>query len=203
MADSNKDLLNLENKNSSSSTIESKLFVCKKNEFRQTQNPKPKPPDGMPFTSSVPKSQVLGKAKDFLGVFSKANRRLLDDAKDNAKDYDIEALTGNESEYIEMDLMLGVADLHTPEAVAAAESAIAGYQPVISLALSSSSSSDDESSDDDEGSDDDDDDDGDDGDHLACSPTKIKRSKPLEGDNSSEPSGYDKSKKRPKIVELS
>lgn len=88
MADSNKDLLNLENKNSSSSTIglslyytyilvscacvlvhvmlthsqyvfcaESKLLVCKKNEFHQTQNPKPKPPDGMPFTSSVPKSQ--------------------------------------------------------------------------------------------------------------------------------------------------
>ncbi|KAI8537669.1 hypothetical protein RHMOL_Rhmol09G0042000 [Rhododendron molle] len=81
MADSNKDLLNLENKNSSSSTIESKLLVCKKNEFCQTQNPKPKTPDGMPFTSSVPKSQVLGKAKDFLGVFSEANRRLLDDAK--------------------------------------------------------------------------------------------------------------------------
>ncbi|KAE9450567.1 hypothetical protein C3L33_17532, partial [Rhododendron williamsianum] len=182
MADSNKDLLNLENKNSSSSTIESKLLVCKKNEFRQTQNPKPKPPDGITFTSSVPKSQ------DFM------------DMQDNAKDYDIEALTGNESEYIEMDLMLGVADLHTPEAVAAAESAIAGYQPVISLALSSSSS-DDESSDD-EGSDDDDGG-GDDGDHLACSPTKIKRSKPLEGDNSTEPSGNDKSKKRPKIVELS
>ncbi|KAI8537667.1 hypothetical protein RHMOL_Rhmol09G0042000 [Rhododendron molle] len=187
MADSNKDLLNLENKNSSSSTIESKLLVCKKNEFCQTQNPKPKTPDGMPFTSSVPKSQ------DFM------------DMQDNAKDYDIEALTGNESEYIEMDLMLGVADLHTAEAVAAAESAIAGYQPVISLALSSSSS-DDNSSSDDESSDDegsDDDDDSDDGDHLACSPTKIKRSKPLEGDNSTEPSGNDKSKKRAKIVELS
>ncbi|KAI8537670.1 hypothetical protein RHMOL_Rhmol09G0042000 [Rhododendron molle] len=127
------------------------------------------------------------------------------DMQDNAKDYDIEALTGNESEYIEMDLMLGVADLHTAEAVAAAESAIAGYQPVISLALSSSSS-DDNSSSDDESSDDegsDDDDDSDDGDHLACSPTKIKRSKPLEGDNSTEPSGNDKSKKRAKIVELS
>ncbi|KAF7150333.1 hypothetical protein RHSIM_Rhsim02G0173400 [Rhododendron simsii] len=44
--------------------------------------------------------------------------------QDNANDYDIEALTGNESEYIEMDLMLGIADLHTPEALAAAESAI-------------------------------------------------------------------------------
>ena len=32
-----------------------------------------------------------------------------------------------------MDLMLGVADLHTPEAVAAAESAISSRQRVISL----------------------------------------------------------------------
>ena len=36
--------------------------------------------------------------------------------------------------------MLGVADLHTPEAVAAAESAIVGCQPVISLDASSSES---------------------------------------------------------------
>lgn len=215
MADSNKDLLNLEKNNLSSSTIESKLIVCQNNEFRQTQNPKPKPHNGMPFTSSVPKSQVLGKAKDFLGVFSEANKRLQDDAKDNAKEYDIEALTGTESEYIEMDLILGVADLHTPEAVAAAESAIAGYQPVISLTATSCSddSSSNESSDDDDDNDDDDDDSDDsdndktnggyvDGDRLACSPTKTKRLKPLGGDLSTKPSGNGSSKKRPKIVEL-
>lgn len=88
MGESSKDLLNLEKKSSSSSTIglslslfyvsfcvlvfvlvhiwltgflcvfcaESKLIVCK-NDFVQTQNSNPKPPDGMPFTSSVPKSQ--------------------------------------------------------------------------------------------------------------------------------------------------
>ncbi|KAK3001973.1 hypothetical protein RJ639_022282 [Escallonia herrerae] len=71
---------------------------------------------------------VMGKVKDFLGIMAEANKRLQLDARDKSEDYDIEALTGNESEYIEMDLMLGVADLHTPEAVAAAESALAGYQ---------------------------------------------------------------------------
>ncbi|XP_057498977.1 uncharacterized protein LOC130783404 [Actinidia eriantha] len=196
MAESNKDLLNLENNHSSSSTLESKLIVCKNN-----QNPKPKPPDGMPFTSSLPKSQVLGKARDFLGVISEANKRLQHDAKDNAKEYDIEALTGHESEYIEMDLMLGVADLYTPEVVAAAESAIAGRQPVISLADSSSGTGSEDSSDDSGDSVSDSDDDGD---HLTCPPTKHKhkRSKPLDDDTSMEPSRNGKSKKRPKIVEL-
>ncbi|KAJ0876605.1 hypothetical protein HanPSC8_Chr11g0490351 [Helianthus annuus] len=67
----------------------------------------------------------------------------------NSKNLDIEALTGDESEYIEMDLMLGVADLNTPEAVAAAESAIVGSQPIISLDASSSESESEDSSDDD------------------------------------------------------
>ncbi|XP_052119036.1 uncharacterized protein LOC127739760 [Arachis duranensis] len=53
---------------------------------------------------------------------------------DHPKSYNIEELTGNESKVIEMDLMLGVADLNTPEAVAAAESAISSCQPAISLA---------------------------------------------------------------------
>ncbi|PSS24522.1 hypothetical protein CEY00_Acc08857 [Actinidia chinensis var. chinensis] len=201
MAESNKDLLSLENNHSSSSTLESKLIVCKNN-----QNPKPKPPDGMPFTYSLPKSQVLGKARDFLGVMSEANKRLQNDAKDNAKEYDIEALTGHESEYIEMDLMLGVADLYTPEVVAAAESAIAGRQPVISLADSSSSSgtgSEDSSDDSGDDSSDSVSDSDDDGDHLMCPPTEHKRSKPLDDDTSTEPSRNGKSKNRPKIVELS
>nr|GEZ11970.1 hypothetical protein [Tanacetum cinerariifolium] len=83
----------------------------------------------------------------------------------NSKNYDIEALTGDESEYIEVDLMLGVADLNTPEAVAAAESAIVGSQPVISLDASSSDS---------ESEDDDDDDSSDSEDGNQSSPMKSK-----------------------------
>ncbi|KAL7235028.1 hypothetical protein ACSBR1_018496 [Camellia fascicularis] len=103
----------------------------------------------------------MEKVKDFLGVMLEANQRLQNDAKDNVEGYDIEVLTGNESEYIEMDLMLGVADLHTPKAVAASESAIVGYQPVISLAASSSETKLESSSDDssDRDSEDDNDDD--------------------------------------------
>lgn len=40
----------------------------------------------------------------------------------------------NESEYSEMDLLLGIADLHTPEAVTATESSIVGFLPVAPLA---------------------------------------------------------------------
>ena len=98
--------------------------------------------------------------------------------------------------------MLGVADLYTPEVVAAAESAIAGRQPVISLADSSSETGSEDSSDDSSDSDTDSDSD-DDGDHLMCPPTKLKRSKPLDDDSLTKPSRSSKSKKRPKIVELS
>ncbi|KAF5783527.1 hypothetical protein HanXRQr2_Chr11g0508971 [Helianthus annuus] len=90
----------------------------------------------------------MGKLKDFLGVMAESNKKLQQEAM-NSKNLDIEALTGDESEYIEMDLMLGVADLNTPEAVAAAESAIVGSQPIISLDASSSESESEDSSDDD------------------------------------------------------
>ncbi|XP_059653954.1 histone deacetylase HDT2 [Cornus florida] len=193
-------LLQLE-ANNSPSALESKLLVCKNNELLQSQTTKSQPPNGESMPSSVPKSQVLGKVKDFLGVISEANERLQVDAKDSSKDYDIEVLTGNESEYIEMDLMLGVADLHTPEAIAAAESAIASYQPMIPLAGSSSGTESEDSSDD---SDDDNDesDDDDDDDNDTCSPTKGKRSKPDEDNLPSESSRNRQSKKRPKIIEL-
>ncbi|XP_052199872.1 uncharacterized protein LOC127806550 [Diospyros lotus] len=195
MAESNKDLLELEGKNLSSSTIESKLIVCKSNDLSQNQNQKPKPNGkGMPFSSSVPKSQVIGKVKDFLGVISEANERLQDDVVNNAKDYDIEVLTGNESEYIEMDLMLGVADLHTPEAIAAAESAIAGYQAMTSLATSSSSETESEASSNNSSDSDDDD--------VTCSPSNSKRDMSPVDDSSSIPSRNQKLRKRPKIVEL-
>ncbi|CAK9139487.1 unnamed protein product [Ilex paraguariensis] len=136
------------------------------------------------------------KAKDFLGVLSESNKRLQLDAKDNS-DYDIEVLTGHESEYIEMDLMLGVAELQTPEALAAAESAIAGYQPVVPLPASSSGTESEGTSD--EETDDDDDDDN----NATCSPEKLKRPKLTDGDPSSETLKDQQQKKRPKIVELS
>ncbi|XP_034682070.1 uncharacterized protein LOC117911754 isoform X2 [Vitis riparia] len=154
--------------------------------------------------------EVLGKVKDFLGVISEANKKLELDAKDDSgKDYDIEVLTGNESEYIEMDLMLGIADLQTPEAVAAAESSIAGFQPVAPLAGCSSGTESEDSSDyDDSDNDDDEDSDGDKNDdknnNKACSVVKHKRSKSAHGDSSMEvPQKNGGSKKRPKIVELS
>uniref|UniRef100_A0A5B6Z0N2 Uncharacterized protein n=1 Tax=Davidia involucrata TaxID=16924 RepID=A0A5B6Z0N2_DAVIN len=201
MGRSSKALLDLEGKNSSSSSIESTLLVCKKDDLLHSQSTKPHPSDGKPMTSSVPKSQVLGRVKDFLGVMSEANKRLQHDAKENSKDHDIEVLTGNESEYIEMDLMLGVADLHTPEAVAAAESAIVGYQPVIPLAASHDGTESEDSSDDD---DDDDVDDGNGNDsNDTCSPTKFKTSKPAEDNSSNKALRNGRSKKRPKIVELS
>lgn len=133
MQSNNKDLLHLE---AEASPLESKLLFCNRDAGIQSQNLKPELSDKKPDISSVPKSQVLSKIKDFLGVLSEDNKNLELAAMNNPQKYDIEALTGEESEYIEMDLMLGVAELHTQEVVSAAESAIAGYQPVINLATS-------------------------------------------------------------------
>lgn len=78
---------------------------------------------------------------------AEANKKLEQEAEEgNSEAFDLEALTGNESQVIEMDLMLGVADLNTPEAVTAAESAIAGN----GLANGSGNSSSDENDSDDE-----------------------------------------------------
>ncbi|KAF9601500.1 hypothetical protein IFM89_020267 [Coptis chinensis] len=143
-----KDLLDIEKKNTTSSSLESSLLVCKKDSL--PQNPKPQTCSGKLVTTSVAESQVLGKVKDFLGVMAEANARLQHDAKEKScMEYDIEALTGNETEYIEMDLALGVADLHTPEAVAAAEFAMAGSHSVIALPTTCCSGSENETSDDD------------------------------------------------------
>ncbi|XP_050261430.1 uncharacterized protein LOC126706162 [Quercus robur] len=203
MGHTSKDLLHLEHKNPSTSPLESTLLVCRKD---IAPLPQKSIPDGNPITAPVPKSQVLGKIKDFLGVISEANERLQHDAKENSESYDIESLTGNETEIIEMDLMLGIADLHTPEAVAAAESAIAGYQPLNPLAASSSGTISDDSSDndsDDDNDDDDDDDDENDNDdgNDTCLPLKLERSKSGQGNSLSE--DVNPSKKRQKIVELS
>lgn len=104
--------------------------------------------------------------------------------------------------------MLGVADLHTPEAIAAAETAIDGHIPVIPLAASSSSSDedDDDDNDDSSSSDEDDSDDNDSSDEgdekVLCSPTKKEGAK-HSGDESSEALTNKQPGKRPKIVELS
>ncbi|XP_059447861.1 uncharacterized protein LOC132179210 [Corylus avellana] len=197
MGHTSKDLLQLECKNSSTSPLESTLLVCEKDSVSQPQKPLP---HGKPITAPLPKSEVLGKVKDFLGVISEDNVRLQLGAKDNFENCDIEVLTGNESEIIEMDLMLGVADLHTPEAVAAAESAIAGYQSKIPLAGSSSGTDSEDSSG--NGSDDDkEDDNGDNDAEDRCSRLKLKRSKFGRDNSSSEDAS--KSEKQPKIVELS
>uniref|UniRef100_A0A1D1ZH12 Uncharacterized protein C12orf45 n=1 Tax=Anthurium amnicola TaxID=1678845 RepID=A0A1D1ZH12_9ARAE len=86
------------------------------------------------ITATVPTSQVLDKVRDFLGVIAEANEKLQLNAQGNSlSDYDIEVLSGKETEYIEMDLLLGVADLQTPEAVSVAEAAIGGSQQYLSL----------------------------------------------------------------------
>ncbi|KAJ7967619.1 DVA-1 polyprotein [Quillaja saponaria] len=194
MGQTSKELLQLEHKNTSTSQLESALLVNKSKSSSQT---KKQHPEGKAQIAPIPKSQVLGKVKDFLGVISEANERLQFDAKDSSKNYDIEVLTGNESEIIEMDLMLGIAELHTPEAVAAAECAISGLQPVIQSASSSSESESDGSSVDDDNSSDEDDADSDG--KRSC--PFGKKSKSVKDNFSKE--GNHHSKKRSKIVELS
>ncbi|KAL6010773.1 hypothetical protein ACLOJK_001215 [Asimina triloba] len=56
------------------------------------------------------------------------------------RDYDIEVLTGIEKECIEMNRVLGVADLHTPEAVAESDSVMAGSQLIHPSTICSDSS---------------------------------------------------------------
>ncbi|CAI0558833.1 unnamed protein product [Linum tenue] len=139
-----KELLRLEKEDSATagSAFESSLLFCGKDS--SISLPKTTPSDGKLMTAPVPQSQVLGRVKDLLELIAKQP-----DPKDSSENCDIEALTGNESEVIEMDLMLGVAELHNEKAVAAAESALAGALPLITLDGSSSSESDSEDSSDD------------------------------------------------------
>ncbi|KAK8941318.1 hypothetical protein KSP39_PZI010251 [Platanthera zijinensis] len=77
---------------------------------------------------------ALGKVRDFLAVIAKANKDLEIKAQENpCSNYDIEALSDEEKEYIEMDLLLGVADLHSSEAVAAAEASVSGFRPTVDV----------------------------------------------------------------------
>ncbi|KAJ4967028.1 hypothetical protein NE237_018877 [Protea cynaroides] len=195
MGPTSKDLLSFE-RDKSSSSLESTLLVCKKESLSKTS--KPLHTNEKLATTSVPKSQVLGKVKAFLGVMEEANKRLqLDTQEKSQNDHDIEVLTGNETEYIEMDLMLGVAELHTPEAVAAAESAMVGSQQACMLAASSSGSYS-TSSDDESDSDSDNGDDDDDNGNESCLSDKSHKPK-VDPDHSLD---NNQLKHRPKIIEL-
>lgn len=111
--------------------------------------------------------------------------------------------------------MLGVADLNTPEAIAAAESAVNGNQPVLSFAATSESS---DSSDEDEKDDSHSESTSDDEEYkeqsgcdkhdqgkgdrkLKCRPENMKRAKSV-GKESYDGLRNKQSRKRPKIVEL-
>ncbi|CAN1167421.1 hypothetical protein LINPERPRIM_LOCUS18652 [Linum perenne] len=144
MGGSSKELLMMD-KDSSASAFQTSLLVCGR-DSSASQSKGSSSVEKL-VTSPIPQSQVLGKVRDFLGVFSEANRQLQQDAKDNSKKYDIESLTGNEAEVIETcteisisDLMLGVAELRNQQALAAAEAALAGGQQLIKLDGSSSES---------------------------------------------------------------
>ncbi|KAJ6764963.1 hypothetical protein OIU74_023772 [Salix koriyanagi] len=98
-----------------------------------------------------------------------------------------------------MDLMLGIADLHTPEAVAAAEAAIAGSQSMISLAACSSETESEDSSDESESDDGASDDTESNGEDNADDNIKTCMS----GKNDSTEGSAKQCSKKQKIVELS
>lgn len=74
---------------------------------------------------------VLNRVRAFLPVLDEANRKLEKAIKEKgANDFDIEVLKEHEkTSYVEMDLALGVAELHSEEAVSAAQR-VAGGQVV-------------------------------------------------------------------------
>ncbi|KMZ68925.1 hypothetical protein ZOSMA_226G00270 [Zostera marina] len=157
-----KELLEFENQNHSSICDQSNLLICKNDSPIRRRHGKRLANDLIdgggvlekPNITLVPKSGVLGKVKDFLGVMDEANKKLQVGGNPSSSSYDIKAipLSGLENirvedssigiddddvddeseEYIEMDLFLGVADLRTPEAVAAAEAAVGS--PMLSVA---------------------------------------------------------------------
>ncbi|GAQ78586.1 hypothetical protein KFL_000150400 [Klebsormidium nitens] len=81
-----------------------------------------------PNIGPVAESSILSRLKNFLPEMAQANAKLEDEMKDKPREsFDIEADAGeNDEPHIEMDLALGVAELKTPEALAAAERAMNG-----------------------------------------------------------------------------
>ncbi|XVE94083.1 hypothetical protein REPUB_Repub01dG0250200 [Reevesia pubescens] len=195
MGSRSKDLLWFEHMTSSISPIESALLVCSKKDSLSESHKFD--PSEKPIITPIPKTQVLSKVKDFLGVMAEANKMLELDAKNNSKAYDIEVLNENDSQVIEMDLMLGVADLHTPEALAAAESAIAGNEPAITLAGYCDTESDDSDYNEESNND------GNDDDNKTSSPRELEKSNTGKDYTLIEATRKNRSKKRSRIVELS
>ncbi|XP_078432280.1 uncharacterized protein LOC144703874 isoform X2 [Wolffia australiana] len=152
MEEPSKDLLQMEK---IPDVLESSLLVCKggdaeADEGRRKTRRQKKESRSEETLRTVPaiSSSVLGRVKNFLGAMAEANEKLQNAVQEScSEDYNIEVLRGNENEYIELDLLLGLTDLHTPEAVAAAEAAARGGRCVPStLAEEGSSSSDEEDS---------------------------------------------------------
>jgi len=138
MSPTSKDLLHLES-NLDNSSFEKSLLVCKN--ASSIGNNSSSSCHGSLRTTAVPESQVLGKIKYFLQVMGEANYKLQKDIQDKGiRDYDIEVLKGEEEQYIEMDLALGVSELHTPEALAAAESVMAGQDQPLPISATSDDS---------------------------------------------------------------
>ncbi|XP_062215287.1 uncharacterized protein LOC133915907 [Phragmites australis] len=152
MGEPSKELLDLPSETRTPSSFIESLLARREQQQQQQQQDKEGKRNPSPPADALPKSQVLGKVKDFLGEIAKANDKLQLDAQNKPpEEYDIEALTGNEKEYIEMDLLLGVADLHSEQAVEAAEATMNGFPPSGKSFACSSSDSEDDSDDSDEG----------------------------------------------------
>lgn len=138
MSPTSNDLLHLESKQGTSS-FERSLLVCKN--ASSVGDKSSSSHHGSLRTTALPESQVLGKIKDFLQIMGEANHKLQNDIQDKGLgEYDIQVLKGEEEQYIEMDLALGVAELHTPEALAAAESAMVGQDQTLPISATSNDS---------------------------------------------------------------
>ncbi|KAG0590445.1 hypothetical protein M758_1G108000 [Ceratodon purpureus] len=139
---SNRDLLQLER---GGNALEDRLRVTQ----QSSSDAKPRMP-----TTSVPESSVLGRLKAFLPMMDEANQKLFSSIEEKGREeFDIEAVDEDDDKpHIEMDLALGIADLNTPEALAAAERAAAGQiqNSTDPVADSSDDSSDDDMESDDE-----------------------------------------------------
>eukprot|EP01018_Ginkgo_biloba_P040156 Gb_36095 [translate_table: standard] len=137
MGPTSKDLLDMEHK-CHNSPLETRLLLSNNNATNVSHT---KGDNDKFRTTTVPASTVLGKLKDFLPVMDEANRKLnIEIQEKHVKNYDIEVLTGEEEQYIEMDLALGVAELHSAEALAAAELAMVGQGQTLSLSAISEDS---------------------------------------------------------------
>eukprot|EP00850_Spirogloea_muscicola_P011097 SM000067S20374 [mRNA] locus=s67:567345:569215:- [translate_table: standard] len=103
------------------------LVVCRPADVHALPSP-PMLQQRPPTTRPMPPSAVLARLREFLPQMDNANQQLRESLQAGQQDdVNIEVLTSADgAPHIEMDLMLGLAELKTPEAVAAAEQALAG-----------------------------------------------------------------------------